>query len=62
MIAGVVVDVLAKQVNRLFDYKVPEHLEKILKIGYRVKVLFGNRIVLGFVVSLALHFVIEIKD
>ena len=54
MIAGVIVDVLAKQVNRSFDYSIPTHLEGILKVGYRVKVLFGKRLVVGFVV--------EIKD
>lgn len=52
MIAGVIVDVLAKQVNRSFDYSVPIHLEGIIKVGYRVKVLFGNRLVMGFVVEL----------
>ena len=50
MIAGVVVDVLAKQVNRSFDYSIPTHLENILKVGYRFKVLFGKRLVMGFVV------------
>ncbi len=50
MIAEVVVDVLAKQVNRSFDYSIPTHLENILKVGYRVKVLFGKRLVMGFVV------------
>ncbi len=52
MIAEVVVDVMAKQVNRCFDYLVPEHLESIIKVGYRVKVIFGNRVVTGFVVGL----------
>lgn len=52
MIAGVVVDVLSKQVNRSFDYLVPAHLENIIKVGYRVKVVFGKRTVMGFVVEL----------
>lgn len=52
MIAEVVVDVMAKQVNRTFDYLVPKHLESIIKVGYRVKVVFGNRVVTGFVVGL----------
>lgn len=52
MIASIVVDILAKQVNRSFDYLVPPHLEGILRVGYRVRVLFGNRTVMGFVVEL----------
>ncbi|MDE5856724.1 MAG: DEAD/DEAH box helicase family protein, partial [Anaeroplasmataceae bacterium] len=52
MIASIVVDIAAKQVNQTFDYMVPSHLESILKVGYRVRVIFGNRTVLGFVVEL----------
>lgn len=52
MIASVIVDIHAKQVNRSFDYLVPTHLEQVIKVGFRVKVLFGNRVVLGFVVEL----------
>lgn len=52
MIASIVVDIAAKQVNQTFDYIVPTHLESILKVGHRVRVLFGNRTVVGFVVEL----------
>ena len=52
MIASIIVDVRSKQVNRSFDYLVPSHLENIIKVGYRVRVVFGNRIVMGFVVDL----------
>ncbi len=52
MIASVVVDITAKQVNRTFDYLVPLHLENIVRVGYRVKVLFGRRTVVGFIVEL----------
>lgn len=52
MIASIVVDIAAKQVNQTFDYLVPSHLESILQVGYRVRVLFGRRLVLGFVVEL----------
>lgn len=52
MIASIVVDIAAKQVNQSFDYLVPPHLEQILEVGYRVRVTFGKRIVLGFVVEL----------
>ncbi|MDE6013977.1 MAG: hypothetical protein K2G50_03415, partial [Anaeroplasmataceae bacterium] len=52
MIANVIVDIHLKQVNRVFDYLVPKHLETVLSVGYRVKVLFGKRVVVGFVVGI----------
>ncbi|MDE5715797.1 MAG: primosomal protein N' [Anaeroplasmataceae bacterium] len=52
MIASVIVNVNAKQVNRSFDYLVPKHLENVIDIGYRVRVLFGNRTVTGYVIEL----------
>ena len=54
MIASVIVDILNNQVNRTFDYLIPTHLDKIIKVGFRVKVKFGPRVLVGFVV--------EIKD
>ena len=38
MIAKVIIDILNKQVNRTFDYLIPSELEKIIDIGFRVKV------------------------
>lgn len=52
MIASVIVDIKAKQVNRSFDYLVPPHLENVIKVGYRVRVVFGKRVLVGFVVDL----------
>lgn len=52
MIASIIVDITAKQVNQSFDYIVPPFLEPILKVGYRVRVIFGKRTVMGFVVAL----------
>ncbi|MDE6655709.1 MAG: hypothetical protein K2J85_01815, partial [Anaeroplasmataceae bacterium] len=52
MIASIIVDIAAKQVNQSFDYMVPSHLEPIIQVGYRVRVVFGRRTVLGFVVEL----------
>lgn len=51
MIAQVIVDIPAAQVNRPFDYLVPIEWENILTIGTRVKVPFGPRQLLGFVVG-----------
>lgn len=53
MIAQVIVDVAAKQTDRLFEYLVPELLEDSVKIGSRVFVPFGkSRRVQGFVIGL----------
>ena len=52
MIASIIVDVANRQVNRAFDYLVPESLVDFIEIGYRVKVPFGHQDRLGFVVDL----------
>lgn len=53
MIAQVVVDVAAKQTDRLFEYLVPHILENDVQVGSRVVVPFGkSRKVQGFVISL----------
>ena len=51
MIAEVIVDVMSSEVDRVFDYQVPDTFSK-LTIGYRVKVPFGNRQIEGYVVKL----------
>ncbi|MGM9911332.1 MAG: primosomal protein N' [Lacticaseibacillus absianus] len=50
MIAQVIVDVAAKQTDRVFEYHVPASLE--VSIGDRVVVPFGRRKVQGFIVGL----------
>ncbi|ECQ6351944.1 TPA_asm: primosomal protein N' [Listeria innocua] len=51
-IAKVIVDVPAMQVDRPFDYFIPEDLEDLIRPGMRVSVPFGNRKIQGFVISL----------
>ena len=53
MIANIIVDHRSKNVDRVFDYLVPEELEGKLEIGSRVLVPFsaGNREVEGFCVG-----------
>lgn len=51
LIANVIVDLPAAQVNHTFDYLVPEELMSIIEIGMRVEVPFGNRQLLGFIVN-----------
>lgn len=52
IIAQVIVDVPAKQVNQTFDYLVPDKFHDILENGMRVIVPFGPRKVMGFVINI----------
>ncbi|SDG96268.1 replication restart DNA helicase PriA [Alteribacillus persepolensis] len=49
MYAKVIVDVPANQTDKLFDYLVPEELERFISPGMRVVVPFGSRKIQGFV-------------
>jgi len=51
MIASVLVDVKAKEVDQTFDYLVPKELVNIIEIGQRVKVSFGYRLIMGYVLG-----------
>lgn len=50
MIAEIIVDVLSSNVDRVYDYKVPENFS--LQVGVRVVIPFGKRIVEGFVIKI----------
>lgn len=52
LIAEVIVDVSTYHVDRPFDYQVPVKWISVIELGSRVKVPFGPRNVLGFVVGL----------
>ncbi|NLZ61632.1 MAG: primosomal protein N' [Acholeplasmataceae bacterium] len=52
MIAKVLVDVPAKAVDKLFDYRVPEAFSTIIEVGMRIKVPFGPRELQGFCLEL----------
>lgn len=52
MIVKVIVDIPAAQVNRSFDYTVPEIWQSMISLGVRVNVPFGNIQRLGFVVDI----------
>lgn len=49
MIAEVIVDVLSSEVDKVFDYLIPENLN--VCIGARVSVPFGNRKIDGYVLN-----------
>ncbi len=51
MIVGVLVEITNKSVDRIFDYIVPKHLEPLIEVGKRVKVPFGNRTLVGFILE-----------
>src|SRR5690625_4093748 len=52
MFAAVIVGVNSKDVNRLFDYKIPDRLTDVIKPGHRVFVPFGPRHVQAYVMSI----------
>lgn len=54
MIAEVILNSNAKQLNRVFDYEIPSELAPEIKLGARVLVPFSNRKELeeGFVVNI----------
>lgn len=52
MFCDVVIDVNNSQVNKSYEYIIPKSLEDIIEVGSRVKVPFGNRKVLGFVIGI----------
>ena len=51
MVAQVIVDVSSSEVDKIFEYNVPENMG--LESGYRVQVPFGNRVIEGYVLSLS---------
>lgn len=50
MIAEVIVDIVSSEVDRVFDYKVPEFFD--VKEGDWVQVPFGNKYIDGFIIRL----------
>ena len=54
MIAEVIINTTAKQLNKTFDYTIPQELKDELKIGSRLLVPFGNKKTLeeGFVINI----------
>ncbi len=53
--AGVIVDISLEKLDRVFDYRIPAHLEDAIHPGVPVWIPFGmgNRRIKGFVVSLS---------
>ena len=51
MIAGVLVEISNKNVDKIFEYNVPSNLFDDIKVGIRVLVPFGKMKVEGFVLQ-----------
>lgn len=70
MIVGVLVELANKNIDKVFDYKVPSYLEDKIKKGIRVSVPFGRQLLEGFVLEIKnvsdytaeLKEIIEVKD
>ena len=64
MIAEIIIDSKAKNLNRKFDYKVPTNLEDIVDVGSRVLVPFGNFKTLeqGYIIKLKDKTDFEVKE
>ena len=60
MYADVLVEIVSKNIDKTFTYKVPDNV----KVGMRVKVPFGKRIIEGFVLKIHKEksFDYEVKD
>ena len=69
MVVGVLVELSSKNIDKVFDYKVPDNLASDIKVGIRVVVPFGRMELEGFVLEIKndskiddLKEVIAIKD
>ena len=52
MVAKVIVELSNKNIDKCFDYLIPDGLISNVKVGIRVKVPFGNQILEGFVLDI----------
>ena len=52
MVVGVLVEITNKNVDKIFDYSVPDNLISSIKIGIRVSVPFGKMTLEGFVLEI----------
>lgn len=55
MIAGVLVQLSNRNIDRVFDYNIPEELRGKIKLGMRVKVPFAHQQLEGFVLEIKEH-------
>ena len=59
MVVGVLVELSNKNIDKVFDYLVPECFMEDIKVGIRVEVPFGKQILEGFVLNIKTDLVSE---
>lgn len=52
MYAKVIIEIVVKNVDKMFTYVVPDNMKEDIKVGCRVKVKFGSMVLEGFVLEL----------
>ena len=52
MQAKVLIEIKAKSMDNAFTYNIPDNLINDIKVGYKVIVPFGNRMLEGFVINI----------
>ena len=52
MFAEVLIEYSAKSIDKTFTYKVPEHLQSVIKVGMKVLVPFGPKTINGFITNI----------
>ena len=62
MVVGVLVQLSSQNVDRVFDYLVPEHLIPSIKVGVRVLVPFGKQNLEGFILEIKSNSDRELKE
>lgn len=62
MVVGVLVQLSNQNVDRVFDYLVPEHLISDIKVGVRVLVPFGKQNLEGFILEIKTSSDRELKE
>lgn len=62
MVVGVLVQLSSQNVDRVFDYLVPEHLIPSIKVGVRVLVPFGKQNLEGFILEIKTNSDRELKE
>ena len=62
MVVGVLVELANQNVDKVFDYSVPESLIDQIKVGIRVLVPFGRQTLEGFVLEIKDSSDVSLKD
>ena len=62
MVAGILVELSARNIDKEFDYNIPSNLKDILKVGMCVKVPFGRMILEGIVLEIKEENLDNLKD